>query len=107
MFARIANVNLKVGEGPGYARTVDREVMPVLRKLSGFRDQITLVSSDGKQTIGITLWDRREDADAYTVGAYQDVVKCLQKHIDGTPEVTTYEVTNSTAHAITTLKAGA
>ena len=107
MFARMVNINLKVGEGPGYARTIEREVIPMLRKAFGFRDQITLVSGDGKQTMAISLWDRQEDADAYNRGVYPDVLKCLQKHIDGTPVVTTYEVTNSTAHAIPTLKAGA
>lgn len=66
-----------------------------------------MVSSDGKQTIAITFWDRREDADAYGRERFQDAVRCLEKHLDGTPVVTTYDVTNSTAHAITALKAGA
>ncbi len=106
MFARIFSANLKVGEGPAYARTVGREVVPILRKFAGFRDEISMVSSDGKQAIGISFWDRREDADAYARVAFQEVVKCLEGHMDGLPVVKTYDVTNSTAHAITALKAG-
>ncbi len=107
MFARILTCNLKVGDGPAYAMTVDREVMPILRRFAGFRDQITLISSDGKHAIGLTFWEEQEDAETYARIAYQDVMKCLQDHIEGAPEIRTYTVTNSTLHAIVAREAGA
>jgi hypothetical protein len=46
------------------------------------------------------LWDRSEDADAYNRGPYADVTKLLATVVDGTPQVETYEVANSTWHKI-------
>ena len=100
MFARFFNVNLKAGAAPEYARTVHREVLPILRKSAGFRDEMTVISSDGKRAIGISFWDRQEDADAYARAAYHDVFTALQEHMDGAPVVRTYDVAHSTAYAI-------
>lgn len=100
MFARMFRANLKSGQGPAYARTIDREVIPILRKFAGFRDEIAMVSSDGKQALGISFWDRQEDADLYRRDGYTDVLNALDKHVEGTPVVLTYEVTNSTVHGI-------
>jgi len=107
MFARTFTVNLKPGGGPGYARTVDQEVVPILRKFPGFRDQITIMSTDGKQAIGITFWDRREDIDAYVRDGYADVSSALKKCSEGAPVIATYNVTNWIAQSIFALKAGA
>ena len=107
MFARTFTVNLKPGEGPGYARTVDQEVVPILRKFPGFRDHITIMSTDGKQAVGISFWDRREDTDAYVRDGYADVSRALKKYIEGAPAIATYNVTNWIAQAIFALNAGA
>ena len=107
MFARIFSISLKPGEGPGYARTIDREVIPILRGFAGFRDEIAMVSADGQRAVGISFWDRPEDADRYSRDAYKEVVRALERHIEGTPVIQTYQVTNSTAHAIVALFANA
>ncbi len=101
MFARIFRANLRRGEGPGYARTIEREVIPLLRRFAGFRDEIAMVSSDGKQAVGISFWERQEDAEVYRRDGYAAVVDALEKHVEGTPVVMSYEVTNSTLEAIT------
>jgi hypothetical protein len=46
------------------------------------------------------LWDQKENADAYSRDAYPGVLKALGKVVEGTPEVQTYEVCNSTFHNI-------
>lgn len=106
MFARIVSMNLKPGERPSYARTTEEEVIPLLRKFTGFRDEIALVSTDEKQAIGISLWERREDAEDYNRSGFPDVVRALAKCTEGTPSVEEYEVTNSTVHEISVRKAG-
>jgi len=99
MFARIFRVALKPGEGDGYARAIEQTVIPILQKFSGFRDEIAMVSADGKEGIGISFWERQEDADAYERAAYADVRKALEPFFVGTPELQKYRVTTSTAHA--------
>ena len=44
----------------------------------------------------ISLWDTKEDAEAYRRGSYSEVLKALAKVVNGTPEVRNFEVANST-----------
>jgi hypothetical protein len=46
------------------------------------------------------LWDRAEDAEAYNRGTYPEVTKILASVVEGTPQVETYNVANSTFHKI-------
>jgi hypothetical protein len=50
--------------------------------------------------VGISLWDQKENADVYSRDAYPGVLKALGKVVEGTPQVRTYEVCNSTFHKI-------
>jgi len=100
MFARIFRADLKPGQGDGYARAIDQKVIPILRKFSGFRDEIAMVSADGKEGIGISFWERPEDAEAYDRAAYADVRKALESFMAGTPELNKYRVTTSAVHTV-------
>ena len=46
------------------------------------------------------MWDLKEDAEAYGRGAYTTVLKVLEPMFESTPQVQTYEVTNSTFHKV-------
>jgi hypothetical protein len=52
-----------------------------------------------RTAVAISLWDRKESADDNRE-TYPQVLKGLAKVVDGTPEVDTYEVANSTFHKI-------
>ena len=72
----------------------------MLRKQSGFQDEITFIVPGGAEAVGISLWDQKDQADTYNRGIYKDALKVLAKVIEGTPRVQTYEVCNSTFHKI-------
>ena len=46
------------------------------------------------------MWDLKEDAETYARSAYAGVLKALEPVVEGTPQVQTYEVSNSTFHKI-------
>jgi len=100
MFARTVSFYLKPGRATDFRRLLDENVLPVLWKQKGFHDEISLVTSSGNEAIGISVWDLKENAEAYARGAYSDVLKLLEPVIEGTPAVQTYEVSNSTLHKI-------
>jgi hypothetical protein len=99
MFARKVSMQLK-GSISEFTQTLEREVLPLLRKQKGFRDEITFVVPAGKEAFGISLWDQAENAESYNRGTYAEEAKVLARVIDGTPQVGTYEVANSTFHKI-------
>ncbi len=100
MFARNVSMHLKPNSVAEFTRTLDQEIIPLLRKQKGFQDEITFVAPGGLEAIGISLWDKKEEADAYSRTTYQEVQKALAKVVEGTPQVQNYEVSNSTFHKI-------
>ena len=100
MFARIVSMRLKPNMTAEFTQTMEKRILPILRKQKGFRDEITFIAAGGMEAVGISLWDSREQADAYSTGIYSEVSKELNNLVDGTPQVKTYDVANSTAHNI-------
>ena len=100
MFARSVSLRLKPNSVAEFTRTLENEIIPLLRKQKGFQDEITLVAPGGLEAIGISLWDQKENAEAYSRTTYPEVQKALAKVVEGTPQVQTYEVSNSTFHKI-------
>jgi hypothetical protein len=100
MFARTVNLRLKPNSVAELTQTIDKEVIPLLRKQKGFQDEITFVVPGGTEAVAISLWDEKENAEAYARAAYPQVLRALAKVVEGTPQVQTSEVSNSTFHKI-------
>jgi len=100
MYAREVSIQLKANVGAEFTRTIEKDVLPRLRKQTGFADEITFLNPNGKDAVAISLWDRKESADNYARDTYPQVLKGLTAVIEGTPEVQGYEVSNSTFHKI-------
>ena len=100
MFARNVSLRLKPNSVAELTRTLDKEIIPLLRKQKGFQDEIMFIATGGSEAVGISLWDEKENAEAYNRTTYPEVLKALEKVVDGTPRVQTYEVSNSTFHKI-------
>jgi len=100
MYARSVSFHLKPGRSAEFTQTLEKDIIPVLRKQKGFQDEIAFVASGGAHAIGISLWDLQENAVAYARGAYPAVLKALEPVVAGTPQVEMYEVSNSTFHKI-------
>jgi len=100
MFTRSVSMHLKPNNVAEFTRTIENDIIPLLRKQKGFQDEVTLVAPEGLTAIGISFWDHREDAEAYSRTAYSEVQKALAKVIEGNPQVQTHDVYNSTFHKI-------
>ncbi len=100
MFARRVVMHLKPNSVVEFTQRLEKEVIPLLRKREGFLDEITFVAANGTEAFGISLWERAENAEAYNRETYPQVTKILAKLVEGTPQVETYEVANSTFHKI-------
>jgi hypothetical protein len=100
MFARKVSMHLKPNSAAELTRRIDKEIIPLLRKQEGFQDEINFITAGGEDAFAISLWDGREDAETYNRGTYPAVARLLATVVEGTPQVETYEVTNSTFHRI-------
>jgi hypothetical protein len=93
-------MNLKPNSKAGFTQACEKQIIPLLRKEKGFRDEITFVSQDGAKAVGISLWDQKENAEVYNRETYAQVLKALEQVVEGTPQIVTYEVSNSTSYKI-------
>jgi hypothetical protein len=100
MFARNVSFHLKSNMLSDYTRTFDKDILPLLRKQNGFKDEITFSGPGGIDVTAISLWDNKANAEAYNTNAYPEVLKTLARVTDGTPMVQSGEVVNSTFHKI-------
>ena len=102
MFARNVSIHLKANMLPDYTRAFEKDVLPLLRKQHGFRDEITFAGQGGVDVTAISLWENKADAETYNTKAYPDVLKTLARFIEGTPKVHSFDVVSSTFHKIAT-----
>jgi len=100
MFARNVSFRLKSNTLSDYTRTFENQVLPLLRKQKGFKDEITLSNPGSVDVIAISLWESKTNAEAYNTNAYPEVLKTLARMIDGTPKVQTFEAVTSTFHKV-------
>jgi hypothetical protein len=100
MYTRNVSMKLKVNSAKEFTQTLENEVIPVLRKQKGFKDEITLIAPERNDAVAISFWDKKEDAEVYNREKYPEVLRTLSKVVDGTPKVESFEVANSTSHQI-------
>ena len=100
MYTRNVRMKVKTNSVPEFTSTVENEIIPMLRKQKGFRDEITLVAPERNEAVAISFWDRKEDAETYNREKYPEILKTLSKVVEGTPRVELFEVANSTSHQI-------
>src|SRR5207302_8786290 len=110
MFARHVSIVLKPNSVDEFTRTMKNLIIPLLRKhrkQKGFMDEITLIAPDGTEAVGISLWDRKKNAAGHYRTTYPHVLELLAKVVEATPEVKSYDVTNSTYQKIAARAAAA
>jgi len=102
MFARFVSMHIKGGNLTEFNRILEKEVIPLLQRQKGFREEIVLTNPSGAEVVGISIWDQKENAESYNREKFSEVQQLLAKVLDGTPQIKTYEVSHSTVHKIAT-----
>jgi len=100
MFARSVSVHLKSNMLSDYTRTFENEILPLLRKQKGFKDEITLSNPSSLDVMAISLWESKANAEAYNTNTYPEVLRKFAQVIDGTPKVQTFEAVTTTFHNV-------
>lgn len=106
MFVRIVELNAKAGKGKELARTINDQILALLKNQPGFVDELVLISPDSPDRgVAISFWRSREDAEKYNREAFSKVNDLLRPSLEGSPQVRAFEVVTSTMHKIFAAKA--
>ena len=100
MFARRVSMQVKPNSVAQFTQTIEKDILPLLRRQNGFKDEITFSGPGGIDVTAISLWDNKASSDTYNTNTYPEVLKTMARFIEGTPKVQTSEVVNSTFHKI-------
>src|SRR6202140_5531159 len=100
MFARNVSFHLKSNMLADYSRTFDKDILPLLRKQNGFKDEITFSGPGGVDVTAISLWETKASSDTHNNNPYPEVSKTMSRLIEGPPKVQNSEVLTSAFHKI-------
>jgi hypothetical protein len=100
MLVRKFSVRLKPDSAGPFIQKIENQIIPLLRKQKGFLDEMTLISSNGKEMYAYSFWECSEDAERYSRTAYSEVISALDGLIEEPVRVNTYMVANSTFYKL-------
>ena len=100
MYARNVTFRIKANMQSDFAHTFESQILPLLQKQKGFKEEITLCNPGSQDAVSISMWEHKSKADDYNTRIYPEVLKTLAKVIDGTPRVQTFETVISTFHSV-------
>lgn len=100
MYSRNVTFKLKSKCSAEFTRILEGQIIPLLRRQKGFEDEISFIAPERNEAVAISLWDMKDDAEAYSRKIYAEVLRSLSNVIEGTPVVQSFEVSNSTSHQI-------
>jgi hypothetical protein len=104
MFGRQITMRLKANSATELTRINDDQIVPMLRKHKGFRDEVVFIAPERSEAVANSFWDSKEDAEAYGRAGYPEVMKTLSNVLEGTPTIKTFEFANSTFHQTAAVK---
>src|SRR6478672_6972858 len=105
MYAREITTRLKPSMLNDFNKRLELEVLPMLRKHKGFKDEITFFIPEANNVVAISLWNSKDEAEAYNKAGYPEVLKLLSNTIEGTPSLRSFEVISSTLHKVSPISA--
>jgi len=99
MFARHVTVQLKRGMVREFPRLMETDILPLLRRQKGFLEELVLIAPNEIDTVAISLWEEKEHAEKFNREGYPEIVKLLNKYVEGTPIVKDFEMKYATIPA--------
>jgi heme-degrading monooxygenase HmoA len=100
MFARIVSMQIKPNTSGRFTELFEKKIVPTLRKQQGFKDEMLFVVPGGPEVVAVSLWESKENAEAYDRTTYPEVLKTLASVIERAPVVRTFQLAYSTLHKI-------
>ena len=100
MFIRNVTMKLKANSATEFNTLIENEILPLLRKQVGFKDEISFVAPERSEAVAISFWETKENLETYNSTTYPELLKILAKVVEGTPKVETFELATSTLHKL-------
>ena len=91
MFARTVSMKVKTGMAHNFAVVMEDEILPLIMRQAGCQDAQMLIAPSGRLAIGMSLWDRRDDAD-HSHSASREVMARLAEFVEEVSPAEVFQV---------------
>ena len=100
MYARMVKGQFKPDKFEFVTRTLEKDVIPLLRKQNGFKDELSFFDKNMKEGYAISFWDNKADLEKYERDVYPKVHEKMAEAFVSKPTTHDFEVSNSTWYKI-------
>jgi heme-degrading monooxygenase HmoA len=100
MFVRQVKAHFKPEKFDMFNKRFEKEVIPMLKKQAGFRDELTFFDKDKDEVYSMSFWDTKQNAEMYARDLYPSIHKKMEETLEDTPQVRSFEIANSTCYNI-------
>ena len=100
MFTRIVELNTQQGKEKQATKTINDQVMPLLKNQPGFVDLIVVSGTEPDRIMALSFWKNKEDVERYIREQYPKVNEILRPFLTAAPTVRMGNVEISTTHKI-------
>ncbi len=89
LVARSIRFDIATGKSNDFHTLFQNEILPILKKQDGFKDELLLTNGD--HVVAISLWTNADLAKKYETTTYSVIEKKLRPVMSGAPTVETYK----------------
>jgi heme-degrading monooxygenase HmoA len=87
MFVRQVRAHFKPEKFDLFNKRFEKEVIPMLQKQKGFRDELSFFDKEKDEAISMSFWDTKEYADKYARDLYPTIHTKMEDMLKDTPQV--------------------
>ena len=100
MYARMVKGQFKPDKFDFVTRTLEKDVIPLLKKQHGFKDELSFFDRNLKEGYAISFWDNKADLEKYERDIYPKVHEKMAEAFVSNPTAHDFEISNSTWYKI-------
>ena len=102
MFVRNVSLYLQPNTITEFVQAMDTEIIPFTANARWFSGCDPLAVPGGREIVAIGFWEQKENTQAYNSTGYPEVLKILERFLDETPHVRTFDIVSSTVQKLAT-----
>jgi hypothetical protein len=100
MIARIVTCTVQLPRVSEFRKLLNDQVLPLVQSQPGFVDNIEALDTNTGQFSCTTLWNSRDDVEKYDNTVFPEVASKMSPLLQGSPNVQTLPVENSSTHRV-------
>jgi quinol monooxygenase YgiN len=93
-YIRNISFTVKRDKTEEFNKLLKSEVLPTMKAQPGFKHELAMIN--GQHAVGLSVWTDKASAEKYQTAVYPQLLKKLSLCIEGTPEITSYDLMLST-----------